>query len=102
MNAVFADPDWRGEPIMPGEPMARLRPLASLAAQEQRLADWIRGGACYGWLNAYEARRAAFELQAIRAQRAGPAPSVEHRLAAQSRLDRLEAVLEGARRAALR
>lgn len=92
--AVFAEPDWRGEPAGPD---LNLRPLTSLAEQERRLGDWIRGGACYGWLNAYQARRAAFELQSIRAQRARDPLGAGCRRAIQSRLDRLDGVLEQAR-----
>jgi hypothetical protein len=93
----FADPDWRGEPEARSGEDRTLRPLASLAEQETRLGDWIRGGSCYGWLNAYEARRAAFELQSIRAQRARATLGAGGRCAIQSRLDRLDAVLAQAR-----
>jgi hypothetical protein len=96
-GAAFADPDWRGDQDGRGQPDRPLRPLASLADQERRLGDWIRGGTCYGWLNAYQARRAAFELQSIRAQR-GPGPlGAGRRRAVQSRLDRLDEVLSQAR-----
>jgi hypothetical protein len=95
--AAFADPDWRGEPD--GHDRT-LRPLSSLAEQEARLGDWIRGGSCYGWLNAYQARRAAFELQSIRAQRAQASLGAGCRCAIQSRLDRLDEVLVQARAAA--
>jgi hypothetical protein len=96
-DAVFADPDWRGEPDGQGGDDRKLRPLSSLAEQEARLGDWIRGGSCYGWLNAYQARRAAFELQSIRAQASLGACC---RCAVQSRLDRLDEVLSHARAAA--
>jgi len=98
----FADPDWRGEPQGPGEPDRALRPLASLAEHERRLTDWIRGGSCYGWLNDYQVRRATFELQSIRAQRAQTALGADCRRAIQSRLDRLDEVLSQARAAARR
>jgi hypothetical protein len=98
----FADPDWRGEPEGPGEPDQILRPSASLAEQERRLTDWIRGGSCYGWLNAYQVRRATFELQSIRAQRAQTHLVADCRGAIQSRLDRLDEVLSQARAAARR
>ncbi len=98
-TAAFADPDWRGEPDGQGGGDRRLRPLSSLADQEARLGDWIRGGACYGWLNAYQARRAAFELQSIRAQRAQAPLGAGCRCAIQSRLDRLDEVLRDARAA---
>jgi hypothetical protein len=99
-GAAFADPDWRGEPAEQGSADRNLRPLSSLAEQELRLSDWIRGGSCYGWLNAYQARRAAFELQSIRAQRAQAPHAAACRRAVQSRLDRLDAVLAQARVAA--
>ena len=95
---IFAEPEWRGEPDK-RETDRTLRPLASLEAQEGRLEDWIRGGAAYGWLNAYEAKRAAFELQSIRTQRRRDPFTAASRRAVQSRLDRLDAVLAGARRA---
>jgi hypothetical protein len=95
--AAFADPEWRGDQ----HDLAReSAPTASLAAHAARLADWIRGGACYGWLDTYQARRAAFELQSIRAQLKGLARD-EPRCAIQSRLDRLDALLRRARGAAL-
>ena len=94
---AFADPEWRGEQDADGEPDRTLRPHASLAEQESHLEDWIRGGGAYGWLNAYEARRAGFELQSIRAQRLRDPFTAATRHAVQSRLDRLEAVLRHAR-----
>jgi hypothetical protein len=93
----FADPDWRGEPDGPDGQDRTLRPLASLAEQERRLGDWIRGGYCYGWLNDYQVRRATFELQSIRAQRAQASLGADCRRAIQSRLDRLDEVLGQAR-----
>jgi hypothetical protein len=102
--AIFADPDWRGDDGRDGgEAEAVLRPYASILAQEQRLAGWIRGGADYGWLNAYQARRAAFDLESIRAQAARELRGCvagladEARRAVQSRLDRLEVFLNAAR-----
>jgi hypothetical protein len=95
----FAEPDWRGEPVGPDGPDLALRPMTSLAEQERRLDDWIRGGACYGWLNAYQARRAAFELQSIRAHHARDPLGAGCRRAIQSRLDRLDEVLAQARAA---
>ena len=100
--AQFADPDWRGESDGPGGQDLVLRPLASLTDQERRLGDWIRGGACYGWLNDYQVRRATFELQSIRAQRAQASLGGGCRRAIQSRLDRLDEVLAHARLAAAR
>ena len=93
----FADPDWRGAPDADGGRERALRPLSSLADQERRLGDWIRGGTCYGWLNAYQARRAAFELQSIRVQRALDPRDAMRRRAIQARLDRLDEVLSQAR-----
>jgi hypothetical protein len=98
----FADPDWRGEPEGPDDQDRTLRPLASLAEQERRLGDWIRGGFCYGWLNDYQVRRATFELQSIRAQRAQASLGRDCRCALQSRLDRLDEVLGQARGGARR
>jgi hypothetical protein len=79
-----------------------LRPLSDIRAQAQRLADWIAGGRGYGWLDAYQARRAAFELQSVLAQidhsaQRGESLSDTARRVAQSRLDRLEVCLEAAR-----
>jgi hypothetical protein len=101
-QTVFAEPDWRGEPAGPDGPDLDLRPMASLADQERRLGDWIRGGACYGWLNIYQARRAAFELQSIRAHHARDPLDAGCRRAVQSRLDRLDGVLAQARAAGWR
>ncbi|HZC17348.1 MAG TPA: hypothetical protein VE309_11350 [Caulobacteraceae bacterium] len=101
-GVAFADPDWRGEPDEERAADRRLRPQASLAEQERRLGDWIRGGACYGWLNAYQARRAAFELQSIRAQRAQDPMGASCRRAVQSRLDRLDGMLNQVRAAGQR
>jgi hypothetical protein len=96
-NTAFADPDWRGDQGCVGEATPNLRPVASLIDQERRLEDWIRGGSCYGWLNAYQARRAAFELEAIRAERRR-GPLADHaRRGVQSRLDRLGEVIDQAR-----
>src|SRR5579863_1497236 len=89
----FPDPDWRGEQRDPGREPA---PFASLVAQAGRLEDWIRGGVCYGWLDSYQSRRAAFELQSIRAQLKGCAGGAG-RSAIQSRLDRLDRMLRSAR-----
>jgi hypothetical protein len=92
----FADPEWRGDPE--DSEHAAATPVMSLCAQAQRLEDWIRGGACYGWLDCYQARRAAFELQSIRAQLGRAA--ADERAAIQSRLDRLDATLRQARASA--
>ena len=96
MAGGFADPDWRG---VQGEAGDVVTPIASLFAQAQRIEDWIRGGACYGWLDSYQARRAGFELQSIRAQLKG-ASGGACRCAIRSRLDRLDAMLRRARQAA--
>ncbi len=96
----FADPEWRGDDERTVE--RRLRPLSEIGAQVARLGAWIAAGGDYGWLGAYQARRAAFELQSIRAQiDHGTSVSGElrdpDRRAVQSRLDRLEACLNLAR-----
>ena len=91
---AFADPEWRGDPSDIRQPA----PLASLSAQADRLEDWIRGGACYGWLDSYQSRRASFELQSIRAQLRSAGGDC--RCAIRSRLDRLDAMLRQARAAA--
>ena len=97
----FADPEWRGG----GDERAaepRLRPLSEIGAQVARLGAWIAAGGDYGWLGAYQARRAAFELQSIRAQIehgtmvSGELPDPDRR-AVQSRLIRLETCLNLAR-----
>jgi hypothetical protein len=95
-DAGFADPDWRGEQHDAGREPA---PLASLIARAGQLEDRIRGGACYGWLDSYQSRRAGFELQSIRVQLKGCAAGMG-RCAIQSRLDRLDRMLRRARGAA--
>ena len=98
----FTDPEWRGE-CSEGFAERRLRPLSEILAQISRLAGWISAGDDYGWLGVYQARRAAFELQSVRAQiaeqstRIGGVLSDEDRWAIQARLDRLEACVEAAR-----
>jgi len=98
----FADPEWRGILDEPAD-QRRLRPLSDIQLQIARLAAWIAAGGDYGWLGAYQARRAAFELQSIRAQisheaaRNGGGLADQDRRAIQSRIDRLEACLEAAR-----
>jgi hypothetical protein len=99
---AFADPEWRGGGD-DGWDTGTLRPTALISAQMQRLASWIARGSDYGWLGAYQARRAAFELQSIRAQMEhaaaqnfGDLPDND-RWAVQSRLDRLELCLEAVR-----
>jgi hypothetical protein len=105
--AIFTDPDLRGDDGCGAElGETVLRPYASILAQEQRIDGWIRGGGDYGWLNAYQARRAAFDLESIRAQASrelsGPAAELADstRRAIQSRLDRLDAFLSAARQGA--
>lgn len=99
---AFADPEWRGV-LDEAADQRRLRPLSDIQLQVARLAAWIAAGGDYGWLGAYQARRAAFELQSIRAQishetvRNGGGLADGDRRAIQSRLDRLEACLEAAR-----
>ncbi len=100
--ATFADPDWRGDNGDEGQE-PKLRPLIDIDVQMRRLDAWIAAGGDYGWLGAYQARRAGFELRSVRAQ-------IEHetaensgaladyaRLTVQSRLDRLERCLQAAR-----
>jgi hypothetical protein len=102
--AAFAEPDWRGGDFGDADDR-RMRPLSDILAQVTRLSSWIGAGEDYGWLGAYQARRAAFELQAVRAQIADEIGrnidglSDESRLAVQARLDRLQACLEAARAA---
>lgn len=99
---TFADPEWRGDDGDDGQEQ-RLRPLIDIDVQIRRLDAWIMAGGDYGWLGAYQARRAGFELRSVRAQ-------IEHetadnggvladyaRLTVQSRLDRLERCLQAAR-----
>jgi hypothetical protein len=102
-STVFADPEWRGA-LGDGADERRLRPLCEIRAQIARLAGWIAAGGDYGWLGAYQSRRAAFELQSVRAQIAHEKSGLSEeplerfeRQAIQSRLDRLEACLEAAR-----
>lgn len=100
--AMFADPDWRGLGH-DSEPDRKLRPLSDIRLQVARLEGWISAGRDYGWLGAYQARRAAFELQSARAQmhrdigRKPEGLADDDRLAVQARLDRLEACLLAAR-----
>lgn len=99
---AFADPEWRGI-LDERADEGRLRPLSDIQLQISRLSAWITAGGDYGWLGAYQARRAAFELQSVRAQishetaRNGGGLADGDRRAIQSRLDRLEACLEAAR-----
>lgn len=99
---AFADPEWRGFPVEPAAE-GRLRPFSDIQLQIARLSAWIAAGGDYGWLGAYQSRRAAFELQSVRAHishdmaRSGGGLADSDRLAIQSRLDRLEACLEAAR-----
>jgi len=95
-EAEFCDPEWRGDQSAASREPS---PIASLEAQTERLECWIRGGACYGWLDSYRSRRASFELQSIRAQ-LKHASGDACRAAAQSRLARLDAMLRRARAAA--
>ena len=79
--------------------------MSEILAQIAQLAAWISAGDDYGWLGVYQARRAAFELQSIRAQMGqgrvpgGGGIADRERLAIQARLDRLGACLETARAA---
>lgn len=97
--AIFAEPDWRGDAAV-GE--VALRPLCRIEGQIGEIAGWIAAGEGYGWLGAYQARRAGFELRSIEAQLAhrgaGRTGLQDHdRAAIQSRLDRLELCLKAAR-----
>lgn len=98
--AGFADPDWRGER---DDEDARLRPTSELMMWATQLEAWIRAGDDYGWLGSYQARRAAFELQSIRAQISeartsnGGSLGDRDRRAIQARMNRLAACLEAAR-----
>jgi hypothetical protein len=101
-SVAFADPEWRG--VLNGAADERRpRPLSDIQLQISRLATWIAAGGDYGWLGAYQSRRAAFELQSVRAQivhetvRSGGGLADDDRSAIQSRLDRLEACLDAAR-----
>jgi hypothetical protein len=101
-QAPFADPEWRGV-LADDASERRLRPLCEIHLQISRLASWIAAGADYGWLGAYQARRAGFELQSVRAQISHEADRKDgtladaDRRAVQARLDRLEDCLEAAR-----
>jgi hypothetical protein len=100
--AIFAEPDWRGDPDDPSQEVA-LRPLCRIERQIDRLSGWIAAGEGYGWLGAYQARRAGFELRSIGAHmtheiaRNGGRLADHDRRAIQSRLDRLELCLNAAR-----
>jgi hypothetical protein len=99
--ASFADPDWRGDrSLYDGvHEGCGLRPYSSILEQQRRVGVLIRTGALGGRLDAYQARRASFDLESIRVQagrerdRRG---DDEDRRAVQSRLDRLEACLRAA------
>jgi hypothetical protein len=101
-RVIFADPDWRGDFELDG-PEGRLRPLSDIRGQIAKLSAWIAAGEAYGWLGDYQARRARFELQSIRAafarETARTAERIgdRERLGVQSRLDRLQACLDAAR-----
>ena len=100
--ACFADPDWRGDRrLYDGvHEGCGLRPYSSILEQQRRVGVLIRTGAVGGGLDAYQARRASFDLESIRVQfareREHPSEDDEARRAAQSRLDRLEACLRAA------
>jgi len=100
--ASFADPEWRGDRNLYdriGEGCG-LRPYCSIVDQQRRIGALIRAGEGDGRLDAYQARRASFDLESIRVQaereldRAGA--DDEDRRAVQSRLDRLEACVRAA------
>lgn len=93
----FADPDWRGNrSLYDGfDEGCRLRSYRSIMDQQRCVAALIRAGESGGRLDAYQARRASFDLESIRAQVAREFGRShvddEDRRAIQSRLDRLEA-----------
>ncbi len=97
-NPGFAEPDWRGDADFDGrlDPVDLDSVIAGLAAQ-------IEDGARRGWLDAYYARRAAFDLQSIRGQisqvrggREDDSSDADFR-AVLSRVDRLARLLSAAR-----
>src|SRR5579872_3889295 len=57
----FAEPDWKGDADFDG-----LSEAIDLDGWLSDLADEIADGARRGWLTAYQARRAGFDLQSIR------------------------------------
>lgn len=99
---VFAEPEWRGDTFEVGGQVS-LRPLCRIQSQIDQIAGWIAAGEGYGWLGAYQARRAGFELCSIEAHmthcsaRYGGRLPDDDRRAIQSRLDRLELCLKAAR-----
>ena len=94
----FAEPDWQGDRDYQG-----LLAEAALDAMIVRIEAEISAGREGGWLDAYYARRAAFDLQSIRGQiareRRGRSGEIaEDTLRAiVSRADRLSACLGGFR-----
>ena len=93
----FAEPDWCGD----ADFGADVDP-ADLDRLIDDMAMQIEGGAQCGWLDAYYARRASFDLQSIRCQitheryRHGPVLAGESLAAILSRIDRLMRFLKAA------
>lgn len=90
----FAEPDWKGDADFDG-----LSEAIDLDGWLSDLADEIADGARRGWLTAYQARRAGFDLQSIRCQlrfeRMKAAP--EALRAILSRIDRLSRCVRSVR-----
>lgn len=91
---TFAEPDWQGDPDYQGD-LAE----ADIDRVVGELQAAIEAGRIAGGLDAYRARRAAFDLQSIRSQIARERSSAAAGLgprrlsAALSRADRLRACL---------
>jgi hypothetical protein len=94
----FAEPDWKGDADFDG-----LSGVIDLDSWLRELAQDIDDGARSGWLNAYQVRRATFDLQSIRCQldferqAQGPETSTAAFSAVLSRMDRLSRCLGSAR-----
>lgn len=86
----FAEPDWKGDADFEG-----LSEAIDLDGWLADLACQIDAGARQGWLTAYQARRAGFDLQSIRCQVRFERlkPSSEGLRAVLSRIDRLSRVV---------
>lgn len=98
LNVAFAEPEWRGD-----IDFASALSLDDLEAALSEIGDQIEAGVAAGWLGAYTARRARFDLESIRfqwrhAQSGGPPADATLR-AILSRADRLAQVLDAARSA---
>ena len=102
MAAAFADPEWRGDRSLHdrlghGRRRRICARYSRILEQQRRIMALIRAGEARGVLDAYQARRAGFDLQSIRVQAqrelARGHGDADARRAIQSRLDRLEACL---------